>query len=249
MSENLPKVILFQEDEKALNYRYKLEYQLNQNISIKSLEYDLEKFNNSAITLEGSQPTNDSMYYLHPYKTGVYVHESLGEFHFLKEKMELYRRVGALLGAKSISTKVILTKSEKIDIDIDGKVRVKVINAGVDLNIIKKSGYSEALEISEKYELQSNFNLNKNIDELKNMIKNFNLNHESDIVSLINARDSRSSGTALLERKVKSEISSEYNNLLKVSAQLSSPIFNVDTNFKKSLEEMSSITLEMEFIF
>lgn len=44
MNNNLPQVILFQEDEKALNYRYKLPFQLDVNVSIKSIEYDVEEF-------------------------------------------------------------------------------------------------------------------------------------------------------------------------------------------------------------
>ena len=249
MKNNLPQIILFQEDENALNYKYKLPYQLNTSVQVKSIEYDVDEFINSGVKLVGPRPTNDSIYYLHPYKNNEYVHESLGETHFLEEKMNLYRRVGSLLGAKSISTKVVLTERKKIEIDVEGKVQVKVVKAGLDVNYAEQSKYKEGLEIFEKYDQKENYDLNKNIDELNDMIEKLNLYHELGIISLIEARDSRNSGVELTERKVKSEISSEYNRLLQISAQLSSPIFNVGAEFKHSLEALNQLDVTIEFDF
>lgn len=249
MKYNLPQVLLFQEDEKALNYEYKLPFQLDANISIKSIEYDVEEFKNSGIKLIGSQPTKDTIYYLHPYKKNEYIHESLGEMYFLQEKLELYRRVGALLGAKSISTKVVLTESKKLEIDVEGKLQVKLVKAETSVNYTEQSKYQQALEISEEYNLQNNFDLHKNIDELHAMIDKLNLDHELGIISLIEARDSRNSGTVLSKRKVKSEISSEYSNLLQVSAQLSAPVFSIGADFKRSLETLNKLNVDIEYEF
>lgn len=249
MKNNLPQVVLFQEDEKALNYRYKLPFQLNNNISIKSIEYDIDEFKNNGIKLIGPQPTRDAIFYLHPYKKNVYVHESLGELYFLKEKLDLYRRVGALLGAKSISTKVVQTESKNLTIDIEGKLQVKLVKGETSLNYNEQSKYKQALEIYEEYTLQNNFDLQKNVDELKIMIDQLNLHHELEIISLLEARDSRHTGTSLSKRNVKSEISSEYSNLLQVSAQLSSPVFNVGADFKRSLETLNKLNVDIEYVF
>lgn len=249
MNNNLPQVILFQEDEKALNYRYKLPFQLNSNISIKSIEYDVDEFKNNGIKLIGPQPTKNAIYYLHPYNENEYIHESKGEMYFLEEKLDLYRRVGALLGAKSISTKVILTESKKLEIDVEGKLQIKVVKGEASTNYTVQSKYQQALEITEKYNLQNNFDLHKNIDGLNDMIDKLNLHHELGIKSLIEARDSRNSGTSLSERTVKSEISSEYNSLLQVSAQLSAPVFSVGADFKRSLETLNKLNVNIEFEF
>jgi len=249
MKSNLPQVVLFQEDEKALNYEYKLPFQLDANISIKSIEYDVEEFKNSGIKLIGPQPTKDTIYYLHPYKNNEYIHESLGEMYFLQEKLDLYRRVGALLGAKSISTKVVLTESKNLTIDVEGKLQIKLVKAETSVNYTEQSKYQQALEISEEYNLQNNFDLHKNIDELHVMIDKLNLHHELGIISLIEARDSRNSGTALSKRKVKSEISSEYSNLLQVSAQLSAPVFSIGADFKRSLETLNKLNVDIEYEF
>lgn len=249
MKNNLPQVVLFQEDEKALNYRYKLLFQLNNNISIKSIDYDIDEFKNNGIKLIGPQPTKDAIYYLHPYKKNEYLHESLGEMFFLEEKMNLYRRVGALLGAKYISTEVVLLESKKLEIDIEGNLRIKAINAGTNINYLEQSKYQNFQITKEKIEFKDNFDLNKNIDELRDMIDKLNLHHELGIISLIDGRDSRVSGVSLKYRKVSSEISSEYNNLLEVSAQLSSPIFSIGANFKRSLESLNKLNVNIEFEF
>lgn len=249
MNDNLPQVILFQEDEKARNYKYIIPFELNSDVAVKSIEDDVEDFKNGEVKLVGPPPTKDAIYYLHPYKDKEYVHESLGEMYFLEEKLELYKRVGYLLGAKSISTKVILTESKKLEIDIEGKVQVNTVNAGANVNNSKQSKYKETLEISEKYNQKENFDLNRNIDELKDMTQTLNLHHETGIKSLIDARDSRNSGVELSERKVKSEISSEYNRLLKISAQLSSPVFSVGIDFKNSLKTLNTLNVDIEFVF
>lgn len=249
MENNLPQVILFQEDEKALNYKYKLPFQLDSNVVVKSIEYGVEDLKDKGVKLVGPRPTKDTIYYLHPYKDNEYVHESQGEMYFLKEKLDLYRKVGYLLGAKSISTKVILSESKKISIDVEGKLQIKLIKAESNVHFSEQSKYKSSLEISEKYNQKENYDLNKNIDELRIIIDKLNLHHETDITSLIDARDSRTSGVELSERKVKSEISSEYNRLLQVSAQLSSPVFSVGVDFKRSLETLNKLNINIEFEF
>lgn len=249
MKNNSPQIILFQEDEKALNYKYKLPFQLHSNIAIKSIEYDVPDLENKGIELVGPQPTKDAIYYLHPYKKNKYIHENLSEMHLLEEKMNLYRRVGALLGAKYISTKVILSESKKLEIDMEGKLQVKVLKAETNINYSEQSKYQRFQITEEEIEFKDNFDLNNNIDELKSMIDTYNLHHELGIISLIEGRDSRVSGVTLKSRKVSSEISSEYNSLLEVSAQLSAPVFSVGANFKKSLETVNKLNIDIEYQF
>lgn len=249
MKNKLSQVILFQDDEVALNYRYKLPYQLNTSIQVKSIDYDVEDFINSGAKLVGPRPNNDSIYYLHPYKDNEYVHESLGEMYFLKEKFNLYRRIGALLGAKTISTKVKLIKSESVEIDFEGNIQVKLVNAGLNGNLTKESTYGQFELIKDKINQEDNFDLDRNIDKLKVMIDQFNLHHELDLVSLIEDRDSREWGTKIGYRKIESEISSEFSRLLKASAQISSPVFSVGADFKNSLKSINKLMVDIVFDF
>lgn len=252
MTKNkLPQVILFQEDEKALNYKYRLPFTLNANIAVKSIEYDLEELRSKGIKLEGPRPEKDTVYYLHPYKEHTYIHEDLGEMYLLREKLDLYRRVGSLLGAKSISTEVEIINSEKVEIDINTGLELpfKKIEAEVNFEYERENKEYRKLEINEKFNLKENYDLNKNIDELRGLIERLYLQHESEITSLIEARDSRESGVELSERVVNSEISSEYNKLVKVSAQFSSPIFSVSSDFKRSLERLNRLNMKIEYVF
>ncbi|MEW4925774.1 hypothetical protein [Algibacter sp. 2305UL17-15] len=248
MNKNPAQIVLFQEDEKALNYRYKQNYHIGSEIQVKSLEYDYDDFakNNKLI---GNRVNENTLYFLHPYKNNVYLNESLGEEYFLEEKLQLYKRAASLLGAKSISTKVIFKESRTINTDVNGEVKYKVVSieGGSKRQIV--NSYKNSLEITEEFELQNNFDKAKNIKELNEFIDKHNLHHEIGLISLIEARDSSNSGTLITSRKVKSEITSEYNNLLEVSAKLNSPVFNISGGYKRKLEEVNTLMVEIDFIF
>lgn len=250
MSNNNPKqVLLFQEDEKALGYQYEIPRTLSmRGIDVKSIDYDVEEVNKN-FTLEGPQPSENSVYYLHPYKKNTYVHESLGEDYFLKAKIFYLKRVAQLLGAKSIVTKIELTESKKREIDANGNCRYKLIEGGIDVKHKTQERYTNTLEISENVTPEDDFDLNKNIDILRNEIKEFNLYHELELVDLIESRDSRVFKTKLTSKHIKTKISSEYNRLLDISAKLSNPIFDVSTGFKDNLEIVNEIIIDIKFEF
>jgi hypothetical protein len=167
----------------------------------------------------------------------------------LREKLNLYRRFGSKLGAKSIQTTLKLTKSEKIEIESDGKVTFKVVKTDVNVKNQIESNYRNSLEIKEEYQQQENFDLFKNIDELKTIIKENNLGYETELIELIEGRDSRNSGTSLISREVKSEISSEYNKLLEISADVTAPTFSISTNFKNRFESVNTLSIEIKYEF
>jgi len=249
MSNKLPQIVLFQEDEKALNYRYKQDYQIGSDIQIKSLEYDYDEFAKTNEVISNKRVSDNSLYFLHPYKNNVYLNESLGEDYFLKEKLALYKRAAALLGAKSITTKVTFKESRKLNTDVNGDVKYKVveIEGGSKREIV--NSYKNALEITENFEIQENFDKAKNIKELNKFIQEHNLHHEIDLISLIEARDSTNSGTLITSQNVKSEITSEFNDLLEVSAKLNSPVFNISGGYKRKLEEVNTLMIDIDFIF
>ncbi|MFK8269487.1 hypothetical protein [Capnocytophaga stomatis] len=251
MNKKLPKVLLFQEDEKALNYKYKYpDYVLGKDIEVKSFEYDVDELKEAGIKFIGGEPKDNAVYFLHPYKENTYVSETQPENYFLEEKLELYKRVASLLGAKKIETKVGAEESQKIEVDAQGNVTfapVAKLEGGVKIE--KNQNNKISLEIEDSFELQPNFNLHKNIEELRSLIEKFNLHHEIGIISLIDSRDSTNSGTLLKKRKIKSEITSEYNHLLEISAKLNVKAFEISATFKRKVEKMNKLTLEITFEF
>ena len=246
--EDNKKIIIFQEDEKALNYMYRITDLLNNDIAVKSIDYDVNDFRKK-FNLIGGEPTINSVYYLHPYKKNTYVHESIDENYYLREKLGLYKSFGQKLGAKSIQTIIKSVESKKIEIDADGKFKVKVIEGGATFKSKIEEKYMNSLEIKEEYQLQENFNIDKNIKDLKLFIEENNLNYELELRELIDARDSKETGTILTKRSVKSEISSEYNKLLEISAHVVNPVFNTNANFKRKFEKINTLNIEIIYEF
>ena len=251
MNKKLPKVLLFQEDEKALNYKYKYpDYVLGKDIEVKSFEYDVDELKEAGVKFIDGDPKDNAVYFLHPYKENTYVSEKQPENYFLEEKLEFYKRIATLLGAKKIETKLISEESQKIEVDVQGNITLTpVAKLEGGAKIEKNQNNKTSLEIEDSFELQPNFNLHKNIEVLRGLIKEFNLHHETGIVSLIDNRDSTNSGTLLKKRKVKSEITSEYNHLLEISAKLNVKAFETSATFKRKVEKMNKLTLEIIFEF
>lgn len=250
MSNNRPKqVLLFQEDEKALGYQYEIPRTLSmRDIDVKSIDYDVEEVNKNYI-LVGSRPTENSVYYLHPYEKNQYVHESLGEEHFLKAKIFYLKKVARLLGAKHIVTKIVFAEGKTREIDANGECRYKVIEGGIDVKYKTEEKYKKSIEISQDVEPEEEFDLNENIDMLRSEIQELNLHHELEMIDLIDGRDSRISKTKLTSTHIRTEITSEYNRLLDISAKLSNPIFKVSAGFKDNLKIVNQIMIDVKFEF
>ena len=83
------------------------------------------------------------------------------------------------------------------------------------------------------------------------MIDQFNLHHETDLVSLINDRDVRSSkGSMLKSRNIKSEISSEYNKILDISLKLSVPdVFDLSSEFNRNTRIIKKVEVNINYEF
>ncbi|QNS41238.1 hypothetical protein H0S70_13055 [Chryseobacterium manosquense] len=250
MKEQLPEVILFQADEKARGYEYQLppNKQLPKTIKVKSFDYDLADFLKK-FTLVGGRPSQNSVYFLHPYKNNIYVSDNLDASYFLKEKIHLFKKVGQLLGAKSIKTKVKESQSEVNT--FAGKIEAlyKLIKGSGEIKSETTKIDKTSLEISDTYELQDNFDLNKNIDNLRKLIRENNLNHELELISLIDARDSRTSGTKISKRHVNSELSSEYNHLLETSMAIQNPVFDVSAKFNKHTNRLNVLSIDITYEF
>ena len=251
MKEQLPEVILFQEDEKARGYSYELapDKQLPKTIAVKSFDYDLADFSEKFELVDEKRTSQNSVYFLHPYKNNTYVSAEMDANYFLKEKIHLFKKVGQLLGAISIKTKVKESQSETKNLEGKIKAFYKLIKGSAEIKYETTKIDKTSLEISDTYILEDNFDLNKNIDDLRHYIKENSLNHELDLISLIDSRDSRISGTKLTKRHVNSELSSEYNHLLESSLALKNPIFDVSTKFKTNTNLINVLNIDIEYEF
>lgn len=252
MSNNSPKpVLLFQEDEKALGYQYELPRELSmRDIDVKSIDYDVEEVNKN-YTLAGSRPTENSVYYLDPYDVAKKRHINEKNFtpmNVLKSKINYFLRVGDFLGATKMEVKVkSVNKAErKIDFDVNGNY--KLVKAKVDVTNEEIKEIIETYEVYEKLSKKENFDLNRNIDILRSELKELNL-FEPDLERYIDGRDARISGNSTDNRGIRTDLASEYNNILDISGKLSNPVFSVSAGFKDSLKIVNQIIVDIKFEF
>ncbi|MCU7543242.1 hypothetical protein [Riemerella anatipestifer] len=252
MKTENPELIVFQEDEIALGYKYLSETKnLPSDIEIKSYEYDLEKVRNE-FHIIGGNPRLQTVLYKHPYQENTYINGDIDniESFFLKEKLNLYMDFGRLLGAKSINVKVTSFKSEEREMDASGEVKYKVVNIDSSYKKEEEKKLTSTIEISKEYEKSDNFNLCNNIDELKKRIDNLNLYHETELVSLVRERDSRDGGVFNSKTRVKSTITSEYRRASEFAFNLAAtPVFELNSKVKNSVKNVNEIEVDIEFIF
>lgn len=127
------RVILFESDERSLNYKYeKFADKLN-STKVLSLEYDKDQFLND-YEIVGQQPEIGSVYYKHPSRPNCYVDSSTSdEYYFMQEKIEVYGKVAKLLGATKFEANVTLESMEKMTFGANGDFQYKVIKMDSDL--------------------------------------------------------------------------------------------------------------------
>ena len=189
MNQNLPEVVLFQNDEKSLGYKYEEKApQLSTKIQIKSIDYDAEDFKNN-FELIGGKPEENSVFYLDPYKSNTYVHESKAEKYFLAEKIALYRLVAYYLGANKVESIVTIDKQAKLCIDKKGNLSYKIIKAEVTTKKEMEERYFETCHITEEFKLNENYDVKNGIILCEKLIIDNNLQGETDLISLLKTRD------------------------------------------------------------
>lgn len=249
-------IIIFQDDETALGYKFAESFPIDfplENISIKSSEYDVDFFKEHNLQIIGDQPKNSQDIFLkHPYLDNTYINSDFSDLqdYFLKQKINFYKKVAKDLGATAINAKVsrIEISEDEINVKVDGK-HVSGVGVEIDVKNNEKSDFQNKYSFESRFEIQKNHNLSDNIDRMKEFINSHNLNHELDLISLIDSRDSRISGNLLKYEKITSEITSEINKLKKISGRLRIPVFSLKADFERNISTYTKIELEIEYFF
>ncbi|MCA4806455.1 hypothetical protein [Myroides odoratimimus] len=249
MNNNLPKVVLFQDDEVSQVYDFMLPYNLGTNTKIKSIDYDLIDFQNTYTIIGNKNASTSDVYFLHPYKENTYVEQSIAENYLIEEKIALYGEIASLLGATKVNSFVKFEEAREYLIDANGNMKYNVIEVDVKYKEQQESKYSKSIEIADTYIQADNFDLNRNLDHAYALVEKYNLSHEVQLKSLVEGRDSRRSGMLQKTKRIKTELTSEINSLYEASVKINSPIFTVNANLKESMKKVSRLSVELEFIF
>lgn len=249
MSNRLPQIVVFQEDELMQVYPYMLPYKMDSNIAIKSIDYDLEDFQNNFKIISKNRPSLSDVYFLHPYKENIYIEQSMAENHLIQEKLALYTKIASLVGASQVKTYVRFEEAKSYELDVEGNLNYKVVTVSAEYKEKQEQRFSESIDDVSQYVRKDNYNLHKNIDEIYELINKNNLNHEIQLKSLVEGRDDRRGGVQLTNKSIKLELTSEVNSLYQLSAKITSPVFKVNANLKESLKAVNRLFLELHFEF
>lgn len=243
------KIVLFEEDERSLNYKFeKFADRLN-STEILSLEYDKDKFLND-YEIVGQEPEIGSVYYKHPSKLNCYVDSSLDEYYFMQEKISVYTKVVQLLGATSIEATFILDSIDKMEFGANGDIKYQYVDVNSSYKEFETNKITQKLILQDSYEIQPNYDMQSSYREASLFINSQNFSSDPILKGLLDSRNPKS-GSLLKRQIIKTELTSDYNKLLEFSAGLNvmSGVFNLNMSFSKKFESIKKVYLEMTINF
>jgi hypothetical protein len=243
------KVVLFEEDEKSLNYMFEKYSNKLKSTDILSIEYDKEKFL-SDYEIVGQEPEIGSVYYKHPSRANCYVDSSLDEYYFMQEKIVAYSKVVQLLGATSIEAKFVLDSVDKMEFGADGDIKYQSVDFNSAYNEVETNKITQKLILKDNYEIQPNYDVQTSYTEASLFIASQNFSSDPILKGFLDSRNPIS-GSLLKRQIVKTELTSDYNKLLEFSAGLNvmGGVFNLNMSFSKKFESIKKVYLEMTIHF
>lgn len=243
------KVVLFEEDERALNYKFEKFADRLKSTEILSLEYDKEEFLKK-YEIIGQEPEIGSVYYKHPNKPNCYVNNSLNEYFFMQEKIEVYAKVAQLLGATNFEAKVILDSKERKITTVDGVIEytTTTIDASRKSQIINE--IKQNLKLSRNMKILPEFDKYSCYNKASDFLKSYNFTSDPSLNGLLESRNPEN-GTVNEKQILSIELTSEYNELLEFSAGLAAMkgIFKLSMRFSEQFQSIKKVNLDMVIHF
>lgn len=238
---NLKEILYISTPEKAINYKWEkgAEY-LNRNVQIVSLD-DLEEVDNKII-IDKSEGIYEGMTFVkHPFMPNKYINLHNAEKEILFDKSRALGLVASCLGAKKISSEIILQNVKELKINSNNEIEAKAIDIKADLDYESLKKDLEKYKIDETY---SGILSVKSYEEAKDQMKKYNLVGNGELEYILSQRDPLKTNL-LLSRKVEMEISNEYNSLLGSAFSLNylDTVFKLSTNFKKKTSTQKNIKI------
>lgn len=243
------KVVLFEEDEKSLNYKFQKHSDKLKSTDILSLEYDKDKFLKN-YEIIGQLPEIGSVYYKHPSKPNCYVNSTLDEYYFMQEKIEVYGKVAQLLGASSFEATVVLDSVEEMEFGAGGDIKYKVVEMDASGKQAETNRIMQRLELKRDLEIQPDFDKEISFNKAIDFVQSRNFSSDPGLKGLLESRDPKG-GSITKNQTLKTELTSEYNELLEFSAGLNvmSGVFKLNVGFSKKFKSIKKVNLDMKIYF
>lgn len=250
---NLAKIVIFQEDEKAINYLWGLpdNSQLNRKpIAVKSFEYDKQDFlDNNEVIINNKNFDLDTVFYLHPNKDKVYIEQSRFEDYIFRDKIFRYIQMAQKLGARKVNFTAELLTLRKMEIKTDGSISYPTFKLDGEYKKATEEKFRKTYIDNTEYIPSENYDLVKNFNEAKQWIKDENLFFDQELVHFVNSRNPET-GNLLSKKILSTRLSQETNELLEISANLTvGSVFSLKANFKEDVSNLKELLLKMEIEF
>lgn len=245
------QVVLFENDEKSLNYKFEPHGKNLNSTTIASIEYDRELFLQNEII--GQRPEVGSVYYKHPYKHNCYINSNLEDFYFMNEKMELFSNIVKLLGGKRFSGTAEIDEIETLESNLNGEIKYNVVE--LDANAKK----NENARLNSKLILTVDFNKEDELvefdrvmsyEKVKEIIKQNNLSAETSLLGLVESRNPHI-GNSNTKQILRTELTSEFNSVVGYAAKLKlmEDVFSLNMAFDKQVSKIKKVNLLLEIEF
>lgn len=243
------KVILFEEDEKSLNYKFEKHSDKLKSTEVLSIEYDKNEFLEK-YKIVGQDPEVGTVYYKHPIKDNYYVNSSLDEYYFMEEKIEFYGKIAQLLGATGFEATVVLDSIEKMEFDSEGNITYKVVEIDAKYKQTETNKITQRLELKREIEKKSDFDPVKGFIKANDFVNSHNFSADPKLRGLIDSRDPENDSFST-KQILKTELTSDYNQLLEFSAGLNvmSGVFKLNMGFSKQFQSIKKVNLDMVIYF
>ncbi len=248
--QQLKNVILVTTDEKALSYKWEDKAPSIKEIQVISEEYDLPALKEEKIIFIGQQNDKEQVFVKNPFIENQYVEISLAEYNIIQNKIEIYKFIAQLLGAKSFSAKAEFIDENKFEMDLSGDVSHTAFTIDAKSRKELKKKFQKTYITDGDLKPIENFDRQRGFDEATKLINDLNFHNEVPLVGLI-----KSNNPALQSRqtrqKVKLQLSNEVFSLFEASFKITAMAgtFSLGANYKTTTESVNTIILDTEIIF
>ena len=245
MVNNLPKVIKIETSERAISYQWDENYKkLDPHIAVLDLT-SIEKMKDVCFS---TYPTIGDVFVLHPYEDNQYIN-ILDIENIKNSKFYKYSEIAQQLGAISYEIEFAKKVNEKASISVEGNIDVKpYVDMSVDLQNKKK--FEEEFGFKMKSGLKGVKVISrKSFEKAKELVRNYNLEFDEQIKSLIKKRDPENENLYDFEN-VQCRLSKEINSTLDIAMSLGVlNVFELDAKIKKNMEYREDVTFNIKFLF
>ena len=238
------KIIHIAEDEKAISYKWEKESNRLNGVQIVSIDEIDQILKESNCTIIGNLQVGSTLM-RHPFISDRYIDINRAEDIIFKDKMDAVASIARLLGAYYFEAEAEFVEEESVSIDLKGQINYKYVEL--------KGSYRKQKDIKyrQTYHRKDEFEGNKILyNEAEQEAERYGLKNDSDIVSLLDARNPNSSNR-LAHKEVSIQLSREYNTSLDCALSLNilSGVFSLDGDFKETVSTRKKIILKTTLDF